>query len=669
MLRSREAVYWLVFAGLLLAAISYGQLVDRFDTNHWLRIALFAAMGVIGLLLVFLAPALSSARSRLLYLALPALLLRLAVFPSAPSDDSNRYLWEGRLITEGISPYTTTADDDRLAPLRDVYWEGMNHKDKRTVYPPLVQLLFALIAQIAYAPEFLKLVILFADCSILAGIVAILVQRGQSAAWAGFYAFSPLSLIAYAGEAHFDALFLAPAIWAVWAWDRQQQRRALFLICLATGIKWITLPLIPFFCRPKRVIYGFMALIFLLLPALYFWDSLPQLLRGLFEFGHQMRFNAPFHALLHAIGIPPAAASAMTLIIFAGVIGWRWFAHASDPIDRHFRWILGTLLLVAPTLHFWYLTWLLPFVCLRPSLAWLSFSVSAAAYFFVWTQEPWGLSPLQQSLFWGPFFAAASYELWSTRGRVLWPLKIPNSEQPPQIAVVIPTYQAADCLGECLASLEQQSHPAAAVHIMDAGSSDATAQIAQQSKLKPQFIRCHSRGRGQQIAAGIAAAQAPWVLVLHADATLQPHAIDCLQRYLRAHPQTIGGALGQRFIGQPIELLPIEILNDLRLLFTRTAFGDQAQFFHRTTALGYQLMPEQPLMEDIEASWRIRELGEYAQLNQPCQVCHRRWQADRWLPRFRLVMRLVARYRWVRFRQASQTRALSEQLYRDYYSQ
>ena len=191
MLRSREAVYWLGFAGLLLAAISYGQLVDRFDTNHWLRIALFAAMGVIGLLLVFLTPTLCSARSRLLYLALPALLLRLAVVPSAPSDDSNRYLWEGRLITEGISPYATTADDDRLAPLRDVYWEGMNHKDKRTAYPPLVQLLFALIAQIAYAPGFLKLVILFADCSILAGIVAILVQRGQSAAWAGFYAFSP----------------------------------------------------------------------------------------------------------------------------------------------------------------------------------------------------------------------------------------------------------------------------------------------------------------------------------------------------------------------------------------------------------------------------------------------------------------------------------------------
>ena len=164
-------------------------------------------MGVIGLLLVFLAPTLCSARSRLLYLALPALLLRLAVFPSAPSDDSNRYLWEGRLITEGISPYATTADDDRLAPLRDVYWEGMNHKDKRTAYPPLVQLLFALIAQIAYAPGFLKLLILLADCSILAGIVAILVQRGQSAAWAGFYAFSPLSLIAYAGEAHFDAFF------------------------------------------------------------------------------------------------------------------------------------------------------------------------------------------------------------------------------------------------------------------------------------------------------------------------------------------------------------------------------------------------------------------------------------------------------------------------------
>ena len=111
-------------------------------------------------------------------------------------------------------------------------------------------------------------------------------------------------------------------------------------------------------------------------------------------------------------------------------------------------------------------------------------------------------------------------------------------------------------------------------------------------------------GRGQQ-RGRYRSRPSPWVLVLHADATLQPHAIDCHNATTRPptnHRRRTGSAL----YGQPIELLPIEILNDLRL-FTRTAFGDQAQFFHRTTALDYQLMPEQPLMEDIEASWRIRE--------------------------------------------------------------
>ncbi len=646
----------------------YGQIVDSFDSAHWLRYGLFAAMGMLGLLLTFLLPALRSKRAGWLYLALPAILLRLAVFPSAPSDDSNRYLWEGRLVSEGISPYATTADDTSLAPLRDAYWEGINHKDKRTAYPPLAQLLFALIAQIAYAPWFLKLLIVLADLAVIAGIVAILQQRGQAIAWAAFYAFNPLSLVAYAGEAHFDAFFLAAAVWAVWAYDRSKKKTALLLISLASGIKWITLPLIPFFCRPNLLKHGLLALIFILFPAIYFWDSLAQLAQGLFEFGHQMQFNAPFRSALNQLGLSSWGASAATLGLFASVIGWRWLRHANNSLDSHFRWILGTLLLIAPTLHFWYLTWILPFICLRPSLAWLSFSVSAAAYFLVWSQPTWGLNPWQQSLFWGPFFIAALYEIWSTRGRVLWPLKIPHSQQAPELSIVIPSHNAVDLLENCLRSIEQQVQPVAEVILVDAASTDATCSLAQKSPLRPRILHAEQMGRGQQIAAGIEAAKAPWVLVLHADATLEPEAIDCLQRYLRANPHTLGGALGQRFTGQPIELLPIEVLNDARLLFTRTAFGDQAQFFHRATALQYQLMPQQPLMEDLESSWRLRELGTFAYLNQPCQVCDRRWQADRWLPRFRLVMNLVARYRWQRLRNPAQLKAFSEQLYRTYYS-
>ena len=137
---------------------------------------------------------------------------------------------------------------------------------------------------------------------------------------------------------------------------------------------------------------------------------------------------------------------------------------------------------------------------------------------------------------------------------------------------------------------------------------------------------------------------------------------------MRADPSIIAGALGQRFQDDHPELLPIELLNDLRALFTRTAFGDQVQFFHRDSALQYNLMPKQPLMEDVESSWRARELGGFLFLNQPCCVCHRRWNPADWFVRFRMVLRLVSKYRFARLRSRSEAERLSQKLYQEYYA-
>ena len=137
-------------------------------------------------------------------------------------------------------------------------------------------------------------------------------------------------------------------------------------------------------------------------------------------------------------------------------------------------------------------------------------------------------------------------------------------------------------------------------------------------------------------------------------------------RELRA--DVVGGAMGQRFADGNSELLPIEMLNDLRGVFSRTAFGDQVQFFHRETALRYELMPKQPLMEDVESSWRTRECGGFIFLSQPCFVSHQKWNPKEWLTRFRLVMRIVSKYRWARLRGRRQAEELSEKLYAEYYS-
>jgi glycosyltransferase involved in cell wall biosynthesis len=225
---------------------------------------------------------------------------------------------------------------------------------------------------------------------------------------------------------------------------------------------------------------------------------------------------------------------------------------------------------------------------------------------------------------------------------------------------------AANHLPAALRSVRQQSLAISEIIIVDGGSTDATLEVAR--SIEPAVkTPVAEAGRGNQIAAGIEAASAEWVIILHADARLAPDSSGVLLRAVAAMPGVMGGAFGQRFEGNLPGLVPIELLNDLRALFTRTSFGDQIQFFHRRSAVALDLMPKQPLMEDLESSWRVREQGEFLFLDHPATVSNLRWIAAGWLPRFALVMRLVSTYRWARLRHRERALRLTRELYNTYY--
>jgi hypothetical protein len=681
---------WIALLGVAaVAAFFYGQVTSAFDTPSWWRVGLFPVVGLAGTLSVFLFPQFKENRAVVLAVWIPAIVLRLLLLPTAVSDDVSRYLFEGKLIRADVGPYMHTADAAVLESYRDVNWEAINHKDKPTAYPPLAELTFAVIGGVSYQALAYKIAFVLADLLTLGAVLQLLRRRGLSLAFSGLYALNPIVLIAYAGEAHFDSLMMAALVWAVCAFEAGRTKWAVALVSIATGIKWITLPLIPFFAGKRLVVGGVISVIVLLLPALYFCDGLVSLLNALFAFGGTRSFNGLLYdCLLLGGGLPRPVCSGIVMALFASVILWRWLWRERAPLDSHLRWILGALIVLSPTVHFWYLAWILPFVCLRPSLPWVTFSLTGGVYFCVWTNasgEPgWCLELWQQWLFWGPFVLACVYELWSTKGRVVWPvsrrgsrgsdtpvalvLSQPGTEQiSPSVAVVIPTLNAAAELPDALASVERQSVAVAEVVIVDAGSTDGTVEIAEGAAL-PVRVLTSGRGRGLQIAAGIEAAQADWVVVLHADAELSPTAVESVLLAVTRSVDVVGGALGQRFADGNPELLPIELLNDLRAVFSRTAFGDQVQFFHRETALRCELMPKQPLMEDVESSWRTRECGGFVFLSQPCLVSHQKWDPKEWLTRFRLVMRIVSKYRWARMRGRPHAEALSEELYTEYYS-
>jgi len=331
--------------------------------------------------------------------------------------------------------------------------------------------------------------------------------------------------------------------------------------------------------------------------------------------------------------------------------------------------VLGGLVVLSPTVHFWYAAWLIPFAALRPSLPWVVLSLSSAIYFMVWWNRAeagfWGLHPRQQWMMWGPFFLACLYEVWSTRGAVFRGGAAGKVERP-SLSVVIPALNAASVLPRALKSIASQGEPVDEVIVVDGGSGDGTVAVAQAGGRAVRVLTADA-GRGGQIRRGIEAATGAWVVVLHADAELPPDATARLRMAIEAHPAAVGGAFGQRFSDVGSGLLWIEVLNDLRALFTRTAFGDQVQFFRRDIALGRDVMPGQPLMEDVESSWRLRECGPVLFLNHPCRVCHGKWTRGRWWKRVRLVMRLMLRYRWERRKGRDAAAEFSRELYAEYY--
>ena len=79
-------------------------------------------------------------------------------------------------------------------------------------------------------------------------------------------------LLAYA-EAHFDALMMAALTWAVCALSPGV--RWAMTCCGCHWHQWVTLPVLGFFAGRQWFRSGLIALVVLLVFALFFWQSLP----------------------------------------------------------------------------------------------------------------------------------------------------------------------------------------------------------------------------------------------------------------------------------------------------------------------------------------------------------------------------------------------------------
>ena len=325
------------------------------------------------------------------------ILARLTLLPLAPelSDDIYRYLWDGHVLLEGVNPYAHSPDDEALAAIRTEWHGDINHPHVPTIYPPLAQMLFGLVNLAGGTILAAKLVWLCFDLGCAALLQRIAARTGRNPArvlvW---YLWSPLLIVETAWSAHFDAvgLFFMTALIAVAVGGRgdaaagssaesiprpgssssggrllRAWRRPAILgsvLALATLVKFAPAAALPPLARRYglRAIVAFVAVCAVLyLP--FAGAGISALTGGLRTYARHWSANeGAFSVVLHLAGDPVAARVAVAVMVLAvaGYTAWLRFS-----VERALLWVLGAGLLLSPTVHPWYVLWVLPMAALR----------------------------------------------------------------------------------------------------------------------------------------------------------------------------------------------------------------------------------------------------------------------------------------------------------------
>jgi len=194
-----------------------------------------------------------------------------------------------------------------------------------------------------------------------------------------------------------------------------------------------------------------------------------------------------------------------------------------------------------------------------------------------------------------------------------------------RVSVIVPALNEVRRVVATLAPLQPLRAAGHEVIVVDGGSTDATLALA--SPLADRTLVAPP-GRATQMNAGAALASGDVLLFLHADSRLPddgiPAIVDGMARTGRRW-----GRFDVTIAGAPRLLVLVAGMMNARSRLTGIATGDQGIFVERTlfeTVRGY---PDQPLMEDVELSRRLkRAAGTPLCLAERIVTSGRRWERE-----------------------------------------
>ena len=166
------------------------------------------------------------------------------------------------------------------------------------------------------------------------------------------------------------------------------------------------------------------------------------------------------------------------------------------------------------------------------------------------------------------------------------------------IAVVLPTLNEAANIAMRIAEIRGLG--VSQIIVADGGSSDGTVDVCRQA-VDVELVQCN-QGRGNQIAAGVAASRQTHVIVLHADTRLPTGACAAVKATL-ADRTVSGGCFRLSFDELGAAFRFYAAMSHIES--GATTFGDQAYFFRKADFDAVGGTPHWPLFEDVDLRRRL----------------------------------------------------------------
>ena len=207
-----------------------------------------------------------------------------------------------------------------------------------------------------------------------------------------------------------------------------------------------------------------------------------------------------------------------------------------------------------------------------------------------------------------------------------------------RLSIVVPCLDEATTIGATLRNLEHLRRNGAEVIVVDGGSADGTPELCRPLCDQLVIAEC---GRARQMNAGAARASSENLLFLHADSSLPDRAID---RVVDGLKRRCWGRFDVQIVGRSRLLPLVGTAMNIRSRLTGIATGDQAIFVRRRVFEEIGGFPEQPLMEDIEFSTRMRRIQRPCCLREKVRTSGRRWDHNGGLRTIVLMWRLRLAY-------------------------